>query len=81
MIPRAAVSRMRGKVPLANAGFPLFARMTVCRSFAGRTMAFEGNETMRICPRCGTRFDAICPKCYDLQIPEVPKPDPQEPRA
>lgn len=30
---------------------------------------------MKTCPRCGTRYVGVCPKCYDLQVPD-PKPAP-----
>lgn len=33
---------------------------------------------MRICPRCGTKFVGLCPKCYDMQFPE-PKPEKETP--
>ncbi len=35
---------------------------------------------MRTCPRCGTRFDGLCPKCYDMNIP-APKPEQPAPPA
>lgn len=30
---------------------------------------------MRTCPRCGTQFIGVCPKCYDIE----PKPEPELP--
>jgi predicted RNase H-like HicB family nuclease len=33
---------------------------------------------MKTCPRCGTKFVGVCPRCYDLQVPPMPKPKPKD---